>query len=252
MESNRQCVYGTPYHTPRHRHWHTLIILCLIKSYPSFYNCPVFHTQLMINWWTDAIEECFFEWRHPVRFSMGEWQEQNVKINDRDKRRISDGPKTFFFFLDNLSNCSHTVSTRKYAENTTTQTSSGSTNVSNSSRCNTLDNPSCLHLQSLVAETSKLRTVLHSQSPNDHLSQLGCDPRSFWHQCQWDRQAHSDKLAPSWLGSLVLTRSNTFITKQWSTSQEDQGHEKPVIHKQRQRVFHNIPTFSAVTHFNCQ
>lgn len=150
------------------------------------------------------------------------------------------------------------MSTRNYAENMTTQTSSGSTNIYNSWRCNTLDNPSCLHLQSLRAETSKLGTVPHSQSPNDHLSQLGRDPRSFWHRCQWDRQAHSDNLFPSWLSSLVLTRSNTFITKQWSAEQEDQGHKKPVNHKQCQRVFHNtqhwITTnqYSAAGKYNSQ
>lgn len=52
------------------------------------------------------------------------------------------------------------------------------------------------------------------------------------------------KLLFSWLGSLVLTiynnRYNIFITKQWSTAQEDQGQKKKlVIHKQHQRVFHN-------------
>lgn len=49
--------------------------------------------------------------------------------------------------------------------------------------------------------------VPHFQSPNDHLSQLECDPRWFWHQCQWDRQAHSHKHAPSWLSSHALTSS---------------------------------------------
>lgn len=41
------------------------------------------------------------------------------------------------------------------------------------------------------------------------------------------------KLLFSWLGSLVLTiynnRYNIFITKQWSTAQEDQGQKKKFI-----------------------
>lgn len=96
-----------------------------------------------------------------------------------------------------------------------------------------------LHVELLTAETSKLGSVPRSPSPSDHLSQLGCDPRSFWHRCQRDRQSHSDKLVPSWLSSLVLTKSNTFITKQWSTTQEDQRRRKSAIQKECQRVFHD-------------
>lgn len=51
----------------------------------------------------------------------------------------------------------------KYAERTTTQTPSRFTNIYSSWRCITLDNPYCLHPQSLRAGTSKLGTVPHSQ-----------------------------------------------------------------------------------------
>lgn len=112
--------------------------------------------------------------------------------------------------------------------------SSGSRNIYNSWRCNTLDMASSRHLQSLRAKTSKLGTVPLLKVQMSTCLSLDVILEVFDISVnETGRLIQTNSLLP---GS-VLTSSSTFITKQWSTAQKDQGQKKPVIHKQCQMGF---------------
>lgn len=75
-----------------------------------------------------------------------------------------------------------------------------------------------------------LGTVPHSQSPNDHLSQLGWVLRSF------DINVNERGRLFFWLNSLGSHRIQ-HIHNHWSTAQEDQS--KKNVTSGNQKIFHD-------------